>query len=141
LSGGDYVQYAWSTGDTGPVILVSDSGSIALQVTNARGCTGRDTIRVRLDCLGEPLLPNAFTPNGDGKNDVWAPAGPLERIIAWNVYDRWGNAIILNQGPYDRWDGSLSGKPAPSDTYVCLLRYLAADGSEQQKTGRITLLY
>jgi len=141
LGGGVFDQYLWSTGDDGPFVLISDSGVIALQVTNARGCTGTDTLHVRLDCLGEPLLPNAFTPNQDGINDAWSPVGPLERVIGWNIYDRWGNAILLNQGPYDRWDGKLSGKPAPTGTYVCLLRYLATDGSEQQKTGRVTLLY
>lgn len=78
-------------------------------------------------------LPNAFTPNGDGKNDVFGPVGSLDALgqYGMTIYDRWGSKVFNASDPADFWNGNLnnSGKALPSGAYVCEVHYTGTDGS------------
>jgi gliding motility-associated-like protein len=65
--------------------------------------------------------PNAFTPNGDGLNDVWLPTGNViddaEGSYNVSVFDRWGKLVFLSTGPNIGWDGTAAGSPCPAGVY------------------------
>ena len=76
------------------------------------------------------IMPNAFTPNGDGKNDVFAPLQTLEQNglpvpyerAELTILNRFGEIVFFKR-PYETWDGKLNGEPVPQATYYYLLRF------------------
>lgn len=76
-----------------------------LTVTNSYGCT--DTISQRI-AIDDHLFfaPNAFTPNGDGDNEVWAPSVLGARLYTLEIYDRWGHLVFWTNDPNEGWDGA-----------------------------------
>jgi gliding motility-associated-like protein len=113
-AGGDYAEYAWSTGETTQSIEIDMAGIYSVVVTNEFGCTAEDEIEI----FFEIDIPNFFTPNGDGYNDVW------DIPYLWNlpdariqVFDRFGNLIVSYRAGEGEWDGTRNGKPVQEDTY------------------------
>ena len=69
------------------------------------------------------LMPNGFTPNGDGKNDVFRiPPGYSIELTEFSVFDRWGNKIFTTKDAGKGWDGTTNGKKSPSGTYVFFIK-------------------
>ncbi len=126
-----------SVGHTYPAAGVYDAMYI---VTNADGCA--DTIRITVIVEEETTVyvPNAFTPNGSGGNDVFFVHGMKIEDFYLYIFDRWGNLIYestdINQG----WDGKLNGKPCPVDTYVWKLTYSDARGRKSKMIGSVSLI-
>jgi len=113
-AGGNYESYAWSNGDTTPVIEVDRAGIYSVIATNEYGCTAEDEIEIYF----EIDIPNFFTPNGDGYNDVW------NIPFSWNlpdalvqVFDRFGNLVISYRAGEGEWNGTKNGEPCKDDTY------------------------
>jgi len=73
-------------------------------------------------------LPNAFTPNGDGINDVFRALGNIGRIggFSLSAFNRWGEQVFHTDNRYEGWDGTYKGSPAPLGTYAYLLEYSIA---------------
>ena len=94
------------------------------------------------DCL-EYEIPNVFSPNGDGSNDVFEVLGDPAafEITSFSIFNRWGELVHEGAGPTHAWDGFQNGKPAPSDVYayVAIVRILLT-GEERQEVGEITLM-
>ena len=96
------------------------------------------------ECAPEVNVPNAFTPNGDGINDVFQVVmsnAPFELVV--NIFDRWGELIYTSTDPDDFWDGTYDGIPAQDGVYVYTVRYRSiADAGvvSKQLTGHVTLL-
>ncbi len=82
--------------------------------------TGKQMVKVFT-----PLkMPNAFTPNGDGHNDVFrAPASLQIEIITLSVFDRWGTRIFSTSSNDHGWDGTVNGQLQPPGTYVWKMEY------------------
>ena len=69
-------------------------------------------------------VPNAFTPNGDGKNDYLYPInGDLTSSLEFQVYNRYGQLVFETRDWSKKWDGTIGGKPQPTGTYVWMLHY------------------
>lgn len=147
---GGYVTYTWIPADPNcpncPSITVpADSGYVEYQliVTDANGCEGVIVYRIIFfpPCDAQRLrIPNAFTPNSDGVNDVFrvVPYEGLEIIGSLTIYDRWGEKVYENQGNVF-WDGTIDGKPGPSDVYVYRIDIIC-DGEPEAIWGDVTLL-
>lgn len=108
--------YAWSTGETTAKIRVSSAGTYAVRIPSAY-CTITDTVRVAVaDCPG--MVPNVFTPNGDGKNDVFFI--PNIELLAWKlaVFNRWGQQVYQSNAYANDWNGS----DLPAGLYYYLLQ-------------------
>ena len=92
----------------------------------------------------EDAFPNAFTPNGDGANDVFRPIYPCEVLYSTlKVYSRWGELVFESNIPDEGWDGRIKGQDAPSDEYVWVVSYEAIRSGQQQRftqKGGVTLL-
>lgn len=131
------VQYIWSLGDgsseTGSTVLhtynqvnsVSDY-IVSLTATDSHNCI--DSTSQTIDVI--PFIPNVFTPNGDGINDLFMKG------IETEVFDR--NGLKLYKGK-EGWDGTYNGRALSPDTYFYLIRYSDKNGNEQKVKGFITL--
>ncbi len=138
-------QVAWSTGDSGPVLTVQDTGRYWVTATDPP-CSSSDTIHIGLDpyCDCVPLLPNAFTPNGDGLNDVFGAIVnencPLRRY-SLQIYNRWGELVYSTVNYKSRWDGTINGLPADPGTYTYQLHVESGTRrKDYSRKGDITLL-
>lgn len=137
----------WSTGEQQPSISVSGSGLYWFAATDAYGCAVEDTVRV--DVLqvsgGEALVPNVFSPNGDGVNDVFEVDAPTASDFSMEVFNRWGQLMYRTRTPWLGWKGSVDNEPdqnVPDGTYFFIVRYtdLCAKDPEVSKAGHVTLL-
>jgi len=106
-------------------------------------CNASATIRVTpfADCDKVYDLPNAFTPDGDGINDEFAViAEGLREVFSFEVYNRWGQKVFEGSGLDASWDGTIKGKPAPSDVYLYMIRVECPDQEERVLSGDVTLI-
>lgn len=143
-----FANTVWSTGETGKEIFISSAGLFSASVTDT--CTDElftDSINVSQKiCFCDPLFPNAFSPNGDGVNDKYAPIKAPEctySLYSLQIFNRWGQVIFETGDPDEKWDGNFGKTSQPIDVYVYVCRYSLANQPEAQlllKKGNVTLL-
>jgi gliding motility-associated-like protein len=112
-------------------------------VTDQIGCVDSAYMRVQVFASGpEIYVPNAFTPNGDGKNDFFQiVAAGIQKVEVFRLYNRWGQMVYESPITHSRgWDGNVSGKPQPSDTYVWMVKATDYLGNPIFKRGTFVLL-
>lgn len=112
---------------------------VALIAKNKWGCT--DSI-VRLVTVIEDnnlFVPDAFTPDGDGLNDIFQPKGTGFVSFELLVFDRWGSLVFQSEAVSEGWDGSFKGQPVKSDVYVWQIRFTRNDGARESRRGHVTL--
>ncbi len=134
----------WSTGTTGPVLEVKDSGTYWVQVSDFV-CSAADTIRINAErCACIVRMPNAFTPNGDGKNDVFRAVFENDCPVTdfyLRIYNRYGALVFQTSNPYQGWDGQFNGDRAEAGTYFYDMRMQHGTGLHQlKKTGDVVLI-
>lgn len=99
-----------------------------VQGKDATGCAGQDSVTVIFSKTGDQKLymPTAFTPNGDGLNDVFKPTfiGPSAKYD-FRIFNRWGQLVFRSTTPGEGWDGNFRGVPQKNDVYVF---YITAEG-------------
>ncbi len=124
LDGGEAASYKWyPLGDTGRYFDVTAAGIYAVEVTQANGCTSTDTITAYKNCPPKIFIPNSFTPNGDLKNDVFAPVADEIVGMKFFIYTRWGQLFYTAEGLGASWDGNHHGTLAPRGVYTYLVEY------------------
>jgi len=139
------IGYAGSTYPSGTPIGGFNYGNYSLAVTNKDGCL-IDSVHTALTLDVTPecssiYLPNAFSPNGDGHNDVFRVIhSPYQVGIRLNVYDRLGAMVFSSTGQNEGWDGTFRGKPQPAGTYVWTVEYMDWDKEEKSLKGIVVLL-
>jgi len=85
-------------------------------------------------------VPNAFTPNGDGKNDKVFVRGFGIAQMNFRIYNRWGQLVFESGSPSYGWDGTYKGVLQPMDAYAYTLTVQYGDGTVVNKKGDITLI-
>ncbi len=140
LKPGNYVSYAWQDNSTTPTYTVTQEGTYYVTVTDAQNCTASDTIVVKNEC-NEIEFPTAFTPNGDGRNDLFGPLGSLPLISSYKliVYNRWGQIAFTSADPFKKWNGLVNGK-LETGTYVWFARYNYRDITGILQKGTVTVV-
>jgi len=140
--------FTWAPADPGtpPLVRPDTSVTYTLTVRDVLRCTER-RYTFRIQVVPERVYaPNAFTPNGDGDNDVFRLLADgddaLVRLLILRVYNRWGEMVYEGSGALDRigWDGTHNGKPAPSDVYAWLAEVEFLTGKKVLLKGDLTLL-
>jgi gliding motility-associated-like protein len=86
------------------------------------------------------FVPNAFTPNGDGKNDMLMVYGNNIKSVHLWVYDQWGELQFNSADQSKGWDGTYKGRAQPTGVYVYYLEAVLNNGETTKKKGTITLL-
>lgn len=135
-------RYVWSSGSMASSIIITQPGIYWLEATDANACKGRDSIIVNpKDCLKGFYIPTAFTPNGDGKNDVFRPLlfGPVKKY-QFTIFNRWGEVVFQTNGVQKGWDGRSKTLPMPSGVFVWICTYELEGEGAQSKKGTIVLI-
>ncbi len=145
-------QWRWFFDDTDsiwmqePTYVFADTGfhTIQLIVSDIYGCV--DTMVQFVDVAPNVtyFLPNAFSPNGDGVNDLFAGKGSVDSMLNFElqIFDRWGNVLFSTSDPNFTWDGiSFDGREiVPNGVYLYQYSYMGARGIKHQDNGFLTLL-
>jgi len=107
-------------------------------------CSGVDSITIIVEELvcGFPtvFLPNSFTPNGDGENDILFLRGDLIESMSLEIYDRWGEKVFESTDQSLGWNGTYKDREADSGVYVYILEAKCIDGQELSDKGNVTLI-
>lgn len=144
LDAGDGDTYTWSSGETGRKIVATMPGNYTVTVVDQYGCTASaSTVLLDNVCISV-YVPNAFTPNGDGKNEVFKPEVLYPLTYTMRVYNRWGQLVYLAENDANAyWDGSSAGLLCPADVYVYYIEYTGYDGPRiisGKETGKVALI-
>lgn len=143
--------FSWDLGDgntfsgIAPAHTYSEPGvyNVVMTATSA-GCSAMDSLVVVVNAPVEEsdiLVPNVFSPNGDGQNDVWGPVGGGLVSLDAQVFNRWGQLVASLSAPGQVWNGRTgAGEEVPDGTYWYVLEAQGADGRRYELTGSITLL-
>lgn len=136
-----FAGYLWNNGAQSPTITVAEPGTYTLAVADANGCTASDTVIINSKiCFTEFSIPNAFTPNRDGKNDIFKPQikGRLEHFELF-IYNRWGQVVFRTNSAAIGWDGAINGT-VNAGTYVWMCRYKFVNEPIKTARGTITVI-
>lgn len=112
-----------------------------LTIKDANNCTSTDdvTVNVLQDCA---VIMNAFTPNGDGINDLWlvTKGSSCMSKVSVAVYNRYGGEVYKNDNYNNNWNGQYNGKPVADGTYYYRVTYRTITGRTFTRTGDVTIL-
>ena len=138
---GDNTAYS---SEPNPSHTYSDSGkyAITLYVMNDHGCRDTAYYEIVIEGIATVFIPNAFSPNFDGRNDEFLVAGIGLNDIEMSIFNRWGNKVFTSGSLSTGWDGMdhYSGTECPQGVYVYLVRVRNFKGEFTEYTGRVTLV-
>ena len=143
VSNGQNLTYDWSTGEETSSITIETEGDYALELTNEWNCKTTDEVVYKDYCPWTFYVPNTFTPNMDGLNDVFEVKG--SNVIDYEIFifNRWGDIIYTAQSMNDHWDGTANGNDVQIDVYVYKIIYSfeSLKGLEsKQRVGTVSLI-
>ncbi len=104
------------------------------------GCTDTTRQYIKIDPPFNLYVPNAFTPDGDGVNDVFRAHGAGMETYKMEIYNRWGKMIYRTKEVKKGWDGTINGDPAPSGVYVYKFTVKGKNGETKKVEGHVTLI-
>jgi gliding motility-associated-like protein len=153
LTGGPFSRYIWtpnrdlSCNDCpNPVVTINNNIQYKLEVETIYGCTASDTATYTVQCQQDQVyIPNAFSPDGDGINDILMVRGKgVARVKSFRIFNRFGQVVFEKQNfdandPGSGWDGRVNGVPASPDVYVFMAEVLCTAGATYNYKGNVTL--
>ncbi len=140
--------YSWtptislhSTNTPNPIAHPLVNTTYIVTGTGDNGCHVKDTVQVNIFFQDYAYFPTAFTPNQDGRNDVFRVRffGKINQF-SLNIFNRWGQKIYSSNNPEQGWDGLIDNKAAPSGTYVWQCSYQPDGQKHYDKKGTIVLI-
>ena len=142
----------WNFGEAGdtisnlqnPTHTYQDTGTFCVQevAMDIHGCADTATNCFVIDPVFNLYIPDAFSPNGDGKNETFKPVGQYIKNFEMYIFDRWGNKLYhtldINQG----WNGTVNGGSVISqeDTYVYKINVTDSQGKQHSFIGNVTII-
>ncbi len=139
-------NWYWAFGDSTASNLQNPSHSyngqgdfsVLLVVKDLNGCI--DTVRKDISVVLLPDVPTAFTPNGDGQNDLFFVRGGPFKSINVRVYNNWGQLIFETNDQLEGWNGTFNGTEQPIGVFVWVVEVEMLNDKKIKKTGDVTLL-
>ena len=108
---------------------------------NRYGCRDSGFVNINIDYVMPDLIPNAFSPNGDGLNDVFRIEGvTYQKVVVFQVFNRYGQVVFSTTNPDVGWDGRFNGKDCEVGVYYYLVRLVYSDGRERIFKGDVQLI-
>ena len=130
-AGNPGASFSWyPSGNTGQNVTLSNYGTHTVTVRDAYGCESKDEISIEQKCSTLFYIPNAFTPNGNGKNEVFKPVMNDIFEFQFNIYNRWGELIFATSNLEEGWDGTFNGSPCMQGMYLWTVDRLGVDKRE-----------
>ena len=125
-----------------PTVTPDETTTYAITVTDAAGCTAAAGVVIEVRGVNRVAIPNAFSPNGDGANDVFRLRGGNVSSVEIQVYNRWGERVFLStSGDLDGgWDGTYKGREEEVGVYVFSAMVTFTDGTTEMFKGNVSLL-
>lgn len=144
--GSGYAAYLWQDGSTLPTFTATGEGLYWVQVTDAAGCTGADTVSL-VTCPAKLHVPNAFSPNFDSYNDYfrarYSDVDVLEDFKLL-IYNRWGQLLFETTDIHSGWDGTFKGVNCPMGVYTYVIYFKKPEGKTMAEKspyrGLVTLI-
>jgi len=120
------LKYEWPhSGETTQAVVVNKEGTYTVLGTNAEGCVAKQSTKVIDQCEPRFFIPDAFTPDGDGKNENLDVFGAYYINYSIRVYNRWGEVIYATNSIEDKWDGTYKGVKVQPGVYPYVVSYEA----------------
>ncbi len=150
--GSPIVYWSWTFGDAtdsssvlaNPTHTYSDTGTycVTLSVVDQHGCTANTVDCIVFDPLFTFYIPNAFSPNDDGVNDIFLPKGNYIKSFEMYIFDRWGMKLFYTNDIYNGWNGKVGNHDAvcQEDTYVYLINVDDTQGNKHSYVGKVNLI-
>lgn len=140
--------FQWSNGETSGVILAQEYGWYTVHITTPLNCSIDDSVLVDEYCFSTIYVPNTFTPDGDGMNELFFATGTNidPQSMELMIFDRWGEMIHTGTGGNAYWDATVNGTPVQDGVYVWKVKYrfiTDVQGSlspEYEEVGHVTVL-
>ena len=143
--------YSWDFGDGSPLdgsfdptYVYTQFGDyiVSLTVSDNFGCSDTYSYSfIDVDAESAIMMPNVFSPNADGQNDVFRPRGSNLKSVQGQIFNRWGEKLFEWDAVMGGWDGRMvSGNVAPDGTYYYVVKALGADEQEYEFSGHVTLV-
>ncbi len=148
LNGMGEVDYQWtpelglSASDIpNPEAQPLQTTTYTLTTTSENGCKASDSIKVAVENNFNIIIPTAFSPNGDGRNDdIGIITLGVEEISEFAIFNRWGEKVFSTNNKDERWDGTFRGKPVTMGVYVYFVKGTKYLGGEIMIQGNITII-
>ncbi|MCF8236760.1 MAG: gliding motility-associated C-terminal domain-containing protein [Saprospiraceae bacterium] len=147
------VSYEWSDQDSilclgCPQLTITPATNrlITLKVTDQNGCIAEAVVEIRVIIRRRVYIPNSFSPNFDGINDIFSVHGGdvVERVQTMAIFDRWGNDLFqvkdISADGIAGWDGMYRGKPMDPGVYVYVVEIAFKDGSVRLYKGDVQIM-
>lgn len=121
-----------------PIAMPETSTTYTVTLTDVNGCRAVDLVTVYLE--GNLFVPNTFTPNGDGMNEVFRAIATEVGTFRMDIFNRWGELIHTVNDHRLGWDGTYGGVPSPIDTYVWRIDISDLQGNKRTLYGHVNLV-
>ncbi|OQP62651.1 hypothetical protein A3860_26945 [Niastella vici] len=150
LHAGGGISYEWDAApgiqninSANPTVTPPQTTTYSVKVTNTQGCSAKDSITVLADfakAMSTYPVPNAFTPNNDGKNDCFGLKRWGQVIeLKFEVFNRWGERVFTTTDPMQCWDGRFKGELQPAGGFVYRIKAVTRCGSIS-RSGMVMLI-
>jgi gliding motility-associated-like protein len=124
-----------------PVFKGTSEQTYSIEIKTNTGCVTIDTQQVKIIKGVDIFVPTAFSPNGDGRNEVLRPnLMGVKELEFFRVYNRWGQLLFETKTKWDGWDGKVNGKTQATGVVVWEAQALGVDGKTYTQKGTSVLL-
>jgi gliding motility-associated-like protein len=145
-TGGTSYQWSPATGLSNPgiadpIATLTEDTRYTVTAASSAGCLSSASLTIKVYKGPAIYVPGAFTPNGDGINDVLVLVAPgIRQLNFFRIFDRWGKQVYYSTSVQATWDGTISGKPVPPGTYVWEIQAIDLSGKTLAQKGTTFLI-
>ena len=140
-AGKGFVGYKWTGGSNKQSIAATETGTYWVTALDKAGCEVTDSVYVEIEpCTSELAIPSAFSPNGDGLNDVFRPKSAQNLAdFSIQIFDPSGLLVYLSKGKNAAWNGQFEKRELPAGPYTYTIQYTAEEGKRIFDAGTVQL--
>ena len=148
LNAGGVKYYTWTPtaqldypNNYNPTVTGLNPTTFTVVGMNEYGCTDTAYVKMDIDYTMHEMIPTAFSPNGDGRNDVFSVKNmKFQRLVEFRIYNRWGQEVFGTNDYKAGWDGTFKGVPQEVGVYNYIIRIVIPDGKQRVYRGNVTLV-